>query len=68
MGLEVTDSAKKRLVQLGFNPAFGARPLKRVIQKEVADRVAIALLDGRFGEGAKILVDTDGEDVVVTGA
>ena len=47
---------------MGFDPAFGARPLKRVIQKEVADRVALKLLEGDFTEGDEIKVSVvDGE-------
>ena len=41
----------------GYDPAFGARPLKRVIQREVADRLATALLDGEIADGATVVVD-----------
>ena len=40
-------------------PAFGARPLKRVIQRELGDRLALALLEGSFGEGDTVTVDVD---------
>jgi ATP-dependent Clp protease ATP-binding subunit ClpB len=67
ISLEVTDVARDRLAAIGYDPAFGARPLKRVIQKEVADRVALAILDGQVGEGGKVLVDVvDGQLTVET--
>jgi len=59
MTLDVTESARAALAREGFDPAFGARPLKRVIQRELGDRLAIALLEGRFSEGDKITVDLD---------
>ncbi len=63
ISVEVTDSAKAKLAALGYDPAFGARPLKRVIQSEVADQAALLILDGELGDGGKLIVDTsaDGE-------
>ena len=60
--LEVTDAGRAMLVEAAYDPAFGARPLKRVIQKEVVDRLANALLDGTLRDGAAVVVDagTDG--------
>jgi len=55
--LEVTDAALAALAALGYDPAFGARPLKRTIQREVADRLAAALLDGRVADGDAVTVD-----------
>ena len=55
--LEVTDAAKAYLAQQGYDPAYGARPLKRLIQKEIQDQVALALLKGEFRDG-----DTDQVD------
>ncbi len=55
--LEVTPEAKDALARDGFDPAFGARPLKRLIQREIGDRVAIALLDGEVVEGDTATVD-----------
>jgi ATP-dependent Clp protease ATP-binding subunit ClpB len=63
--LEVADDARRRLAAIGYDPAFGARPLKRLIQKEVADRVALAILDGELGEGGKVVVDAPGDELVV---
>ena len=55
--LDVTDAARSLLAREGFDPAFGARPLKRVIQREIGDRLATAILEGRVGEGDTITVD-----------
>ncbi len=52
-----TDAAKELLVDAGFNPLFGARPLKRAIQRFLEDPLAMELLSGRFHEGDHILVD-----------
>jgi ATP-dependent Clp protease ATP-binding subunit ClpB len=58
-GIEVrlTDAAKTLLGNLGYDPTYGARPLKRVIQKHLVDRLALAILDGTFREGDTVLVD-----------
>ena len=55
--LEITDAAKTYLAQQGYDPAYGARPLKRLIQKEIQDKVALALLKGDFRDGDTIKVD-----------
>ena len=55
-----TDAAKKQLMDEGYDPAFGARPLKRVIQQRLENPLANELLAGRFAEGDKIRVDADG--------
>ena len=59
--LNVTDEAKMWLAKEGYDPAYGARPLKRVVQREVADKLAVKLLDGSFSEDATITVDRDAE-------
>ena len=66
--LEVTDAARATLAKLGYDPAFGARPLKRVIQREVGDRVASAILEGKLldGETATLDVGADGELTLAT--
>jgi ATP-dependent Clp protease ATP-binding subunit ClpB len=62
LALEVTDAAKDWLAERGYDPVFGARPLKRVLRKEIEDRAALALLDGRIAEGTTVKVDVaDGE-------
>ena len=57
IGLEVTDGAKDLLVELGYEPAFGARPLRRVILKQLQDPMAQVLLEGGYGPGDVIGVD-----------
>src|SRR5204862_6908045 len=55
--IELTDDAKTLIGNLGYDPAFGARPLKRVIQKQLVDKLALALLEGEWGPGDRIRVD-----------
>jgi ATP-dependent Clp protease ATP-binding subunit ClpB len=64
LSLEVTPEAERLLAQRGYDPDFGARPLRRVIQREVEDQLALALLDGRYPEGSTVIVDADGEAIV----
>jgi ATP-dependent Clp protease ATP-binding subunit ClpB len=62
LALEVTDDARRWLANRGYDPDYGARPLKRLIQREIGDRLALALLDGRFSDGTTVKVDArDGE-------
>ncbi len=63
--LSVTDAAKVTLAAMGYDPAYGARPLKRVIQTEVADRIAGAILDGRLTDGDVATLDVDGDELVL---
>jgi ATP-dependent Clp protease ATP-binding subunit ClpB len=56
---KMTEKAKDWLAKEGFDPAYGARPLKRVIQKEIQDKLAIKILEGKFKEGTTITADTD---------
>ncbi|WP_298210140.1 AAA family ATPase [Ferrimicrobium sp.] len=63
--LVVTDDAKRILATRGYDPAFGARPLKRVIQKMVGDPVAVAILSGKYPEGSAITVDGVGDELVI---
>ena len=55
--IELTNEAKTLLGNLGYDPTYGARPLKRVIQRRLVDQLALALLEGRFSEGDTVLVD-----------
>ena len=55
--LEMTDKAKEWLAKEGFDPAYGARPLKRVIQREIQDRLALMILEGKFKEGDTVMAD-----------
>ena len=59
MTLEVTPAAKQMLAVGGLDPVFGARPLKRLIQTEVVDTIAEAIIDGAVSEGDRITVDVD---------
>jgi len=59
--LKMTEKAKEWLAKEGFDPAFGARPLKRVIQKEIQDKLAMKILEGKFKEGSTITADMDEE-------
>jgi len=60
--LELTDAARRHLADVGYDPVYGARPLKRVIQREVQDPLALALLRGEFAEGETVRVDArDGQ-------
>ncbi len=57
IGLEWTDALREYLAEVGYDPVFGARPLKRVIQREVQDPLALAILRGEFREGDTVRVD-----------
>ena len=57
--LKMTEKAKEWLAKEGFDPAYGARPLKRLIQKEIQDKLAMRLLEGKFKEGSAITADLD---------
>ncbi|MBW3555576.1 MAG: AAA family ATPase, partial [Actinobacteria bacterium] len=65
LALEVSDEAKRWLAERGFDEAYGARPLKRLIQREISDALASALLTGRYQEGATVTVDVAGDDLVL---
>jgi ATP-dependent Clp protease ATP-binding subunit ClpB len=58
--IELTDAARAYLADEGYDPVYGARPLKRVIQRQVQDPLALALLQGDFGEGDRVRVDAQG--------
>jgi ATP-dependent Clp protease ATP-binding subunit ClpB len=59
IGIALTDAAKKQLVQMGYDPAYGARPLKRTIQKEIETPLARMLLKGEVRDGSTVTVDYD---------
>jgi ATP-dependent Clp protease ATP-binding subunit ClpB len=63
--LEVTDAAKAVLAKEGYDPAFGARPLKRIIQREIGDRLAVAILEGKVGDGDHVTIDVAGDELVL---
>jgi ATP-dependent Clp protease ATP-binding subunit ClpB len=58
--LELTDAARAALVRIGYDPAYGARPLKRAIQREIETPLARRILGGEVRDGQRILVDDDG--------
>jgi len=62
LDLNLTDAAKKQLMDEGYDPTFGARPLKRVIQQRLENPLANELLAGHFAEGDKIRIDADGNN------
>ena len=60
--LELTEEAKEAIAEAGWDPAYGARPLKRALQRLVENPLALRLLEGEFAEGDTVRVDTrDGE-------
>ena len=63
--LEITDAAREFLGEKGYDPAFGARPLRRVIQNEVEDKLSEALLRSEFQSGDTVEVDCDDEKIVI---
>jgi ATP-dependent Clp protease ATP-binding subunit ClpB len=65
IALAVTPSARRLLAERGYDSDFGARPLKRLIQKTIADPVAILILEGKVVDGGGITVDVDGEEFVI---
>ena len=63
ISLELTDAALQLIAEEGYDPAYGARPLKRVIQKRIQDILATDILSGQFKDGETVFVDADGEEL-----
>jgi ATP-dependent Clp protease ATP-binding subunit ClpB len=61
--LEVSPAASQWLAARGYDPDFGARPLRRVLQREIGDRLALLLLEGSFGAGDTVCVDLEGDQL-----
>jgi len=61
--IELTDDARTLIGNLGYDPTYGARPLKRVIQKRLVDRLALKLLEGEFAPGDRVRVDAEGGEL-----
>jgi ATP-dependent Clp protease ATP-binding subunit ClpB len=61
--IELTEDARTLLGNLGYDPTYGARPLKRVIQRQLVDRLALKLLEGEFSEGDVVRVDAEAGDL-----
>jgi len=66
IALQVTPAARVWLGEQGYDPTFGARPLKRLIQKEIADPSAVLILEGKVPEDGAVRVDVDGDVLAVT--
>jgi ATP-dependent Clp protease ATP-binding subunit ClpA len=75
VSLEVTDAARDWLGEKGYDPVFGTRPLRRVIQNELEDRLSEALLEdrlsealleGRFGPADTVVIDCEGGEIAIT--
>jgi ATP-dependent Clp protease ATP-binding subunit ClpB len=66
IGLELTPAAEELIAEEGWDPAFGARPLKRAVQRLVENPLALELLEGRFGDGDLVRADVDGDAIAFT--
>ncbi|WP_236034406.1 ATP-dependent Clp protease ATP-binding subunit [Bifidobacterium saguinibicoloris] len=64
MSLELTDKAKDLLAQKGFDPLLGARPLRRVIQRDIEDAISEKILMGDLKDGQRVVVDSEGEGIL----
>ncbi|MDR3559079.1 MAG: AAA family ATPase, partial [Candidatus Pacebacteria bacterium] len=64
--VNLTAAAKKYLTEKGFDPAYGARPLKRVIQNDIMDELALEIIEGRIAEGDKVKADIEKDKIVFT--
>jgi ATP-dependent Clp protease ATP-binding subunit ClpB len=64
IAIELTDAAKETLAEAGWDPAYGARPLKRAIQRLVENPLALRLLEGEFGDGDTIRIDAQEGEIV----
>ncbi|WYD82288.1 MAG: ATP-dependent chaperone ClpB [Candidatus Electrothrix gigas] len=65
--IELTEAAKQFLVETGYDPSYGARPLKRAIQRYIEDPLALEILEGRFSEGDTVRIDRGEENRLVFG-
>lgn len=66
IGLTLTEGAKEYFAEIGFDPVYGARPLKRILQKMILNELARKILDGTFKEGDTVEVDIAGETIIFT--
>jgi ATP-dependent Clp protease ATP-binding subunit ClpC len=66
--LEITDAGRSLLADKGYDPTFGARPLRRVIQNVVEDPLSEAILAGQFKAGDTVVIDSEGEEIVLRSA
>jgi ATP-dependent Clp protease ATP-binding subunit ClpC len=63
--LELTEAAKDKITDLGFDPEYGARPLRRALQKQVEDRLSEELLKGSISKGQKAIIDVKDDELFV---
>jgi len=61
--IELSEDARTLLGNLGYDPVYGARPLKRVIQRQLVDKLALKILEGEFGEGDRVRIDAGGGEL-----
>jgi ATP-dependent Clp protease ATP-binding subunit ClpB len=66
IGLELSEPARELIAREGYDPVYGARPLRRFIQREVETRIGRALLSGEIADGATIVLDAEGDELLVT--
>ncbi|HEX7300206.1 MAG TPA: ATP-dependent chaperone ClpB [Solirubrobacteraceae bacterium] len=66
MTLEITEAARELIAREGYDPVYGARPLRRFIQREVETRIGRALISGDIRDGAAVIVDADGDELAVS--
>jgi ATP-dependent Clp protease ATP-binding subunit ClpB len=65
ISLDVSMPARDLLGRMGYDPTFGARPLKRVLRRELEDRIAKLLLEGHVTDGSRVVVDVKGEELTL---
>ncbi len=63
VGIELTDEARRWLADKGYDPVYGARPLRRAVQRYVENALAMKVISGEFAEGDTVVVDVDGDDL-----
>jgi ATP-dependent Clp protease ATP-binding subunit ClpB len=66
MKVELTEAARELIAREGYDPVYGARPLRRFIQRDVETRIGRALLAGEISDGATIILDADDGELVVS--
>lgn len=63
--MQVTDEAKRAIGKAGYDPVFGARPLKRYIQDKILDELSLEIVEGKIGEGATVVIDAEGDTIKI---
>ncbi len=65
IGLELTETARRHVAEAGYDPVYGARPLKRYLQHELESRIGRAIIGGDVGDGARLTVDVDNDELAI---